>query len=72
MNLVPGRLQAGQVMLPCAVPLAWAQAADGPCRIGIRPESKAHRLDVLRRQPLPGRRHVFGADGQRLASDTRA
>ena len=30
MNLVPGRLQARQVMLPGAVPLARAQAADGP------------------------------------------
>ena len=133
MNLVPGRLQAGQVMLPGAVPLARAQAADGPCRIGIRPEHlepaadgplalqvqqceqtgastfvhgvlagtgagagagagaaappgdtptalcfesrgrvTARPGDVLRLQPQPGRLHVFSADGQRLASDTRA
>ena len=40
MNLLPGVLQGGQVMLSGGGPLAQApaQAADGPCQIGIRPE----------------------------------
>jgi ABC-type sugar transport system ATPase subunit len=38
MNLLPAVLRDGQVLLAGAEPLARADAADGACRIGIRPE----------------------------------
>ena len=51
MNLLPGLLQAGQVMLPGGVPLARVQAVHGACQIGIRPE---HLEPAADGQRLPG------------------
>jgi len=114
MNLLPGTLQGGDVLLAGAR-VARASAGDGTCQVGIRPEHlepaadgplalrvqqlehtgastfvhgqldgpggpatplcfesrasvSARPGDVIRLQPVPGRLHVFGADGQRLAA----